>query len=58
VVGAEKASADTYDAFTVLGAFCVEQMRIGYKIEYKLQREAERIARIQIHKRSSQNSRK
>jgi hypothetical protein len=28
VVGAEKASADTYEAFTVLGAFCVEQMRM------------------------------
>ncbi|KAH7662425.1 globin family protein [Aphelenchoides avenae] len=46
-------NADVYDAFTVLGAFCVEQMRIGYKIEYKLQREAERIARVQLQKRES-----
>ncbi|KAI1719680.1 globin domain-containing protein [Ditylenchus destructor] len=36
-------TAESIDAFTVLGAFCVEQMRIGYKIEYKLQREAERL---------------
>ncbi|KAI6218011.1 GLOBIN domain-containing protein [Aphelenchoides fujianensis] len=53
IVGADKASADTYEAFMVLGAFCVEQMRIGYKIESKLQREAERIARVQLQKRTS-----
>lgn len=34
VVGADKGTADSFEAFTVLGAFCVEQMRIGYKIEY------------------------
>ncbi|CAD5230580.1 unnamed protein product [Bursaphelenchus xylophilus] len=52
VVDAGKISADAYEAFMVLGAFCVEQMRIGYKIEYKLQREAERIAKVQMQKRA------
>ncbi|CAD5225959.1 unnamed protein product [Bursaphelenchus okinawaensis] len=52
VVDAGKISADAYEAFMVLGAFCVEQMRIGYKIEYKLQREAERIAKVQLNKRA------
>ncbi|VDM50292.1 unnamed protein product [Toxocara canis] len=36
-VGADHALADIHDAWIVLGGFCVEQMRIGYKIEYKLQ---------------------
>lgn len=63
IVGAAHGTAEVYDAFTVLGAFCVEQMRIGkmnyskqiittttisgYKIEYKLQKEAERLVRAQ-----------
>uniref|UniRef100_A0A915E542 GTP 3',8-cyclase n=1 Tax=Ditylenchus dipsaci TaxID=166011 RepID=A0A915E542_9BILA len=43
----EADTAEVFDAYTVLGAFCVEQMRIGYKIEYMLQREAERLSRQQ-----------
>ncbi|KAE9553638.1 hypothetical protein FO519_003139 [Halicephalobus sp. NKZ332] len=53
IVGVDKASGDTHDAFFILGSFCVEQMRIGYKIEYLLQREAERIALAQQKKRDA-----
>ena len=52
-MGVDKASGDTHDAFFILGSFCVEQMRIGYKIEYLLQREAERIALAQQKKRDA-----
>lgn len=38
-----KQPEDLREAIGVLGDFCVEQMRIGYRIEYKLQREAERL---------------
>uniref|UniRef100_A0A1I8C1X6 GLOBIN domain-containing protein n=1 Tax=Meloidogyne hapla TaxID=6305 RepID=A0A1I8C1X6_MELHA len=40
-------SEDLHEAILILGEFCVEQMKIGYKIEYKLQCEAERLAKIQ-----------
>uniref|UniRef100_A0A1I7ZA39 GLOBIN domain-containing protein n=1 Tax=Steinernema glaseri TaxID=37863 RepID=A0A1I7ZA39_9BILA len=43
VVGVEGSQYNVWEAWTILGAFCVEQMRIGYKIEHKLQREAERL---------------
>lgn len=51
VVGVDKASGDVHEAIFLLGNFCVEQMKIGYKIEYLLQREAERIALAQQKKR-------
>ncbi|MFH4983369.1 hypothetical protein AB6A40_010078 [Gnathostoma spinigerum] len=35
-VNADRAMSDVHDAWIALGGFCVEQMRIGYKIEYKL----------------------
>ncbi|VBB28167.1 unnamed protein product, partial [Acanthocheilonema viteae] len=37
-VNADQTSIDVFDAWNVLGNFCVEQMRIGYKIEYKAQK--------------------
>ncbi|TKR61223.1 hypothetical protein L596_028364 [Steinernema carpocapsae] len=43
VIGIEGSQYNVWEAWTVLGSFCVEQMRIGYKIEHKLQREAERL---------------
>uniref|UniRef100_A0A0M3I0H2 GLOBIN domain-containing protein n=1 Tax=Ascaris lumbricoides TaxID=6252 RepID=A0A0M3I0H2_ASCLU len=42
-VGADRALSNVYDAWIILGGFCVEQMRIGYKIQYKLQRVAARL---------------
>uniref|UniRef100_A0A914PNH2 Globin family profile domain-containing protein n=1 Tax=Panagrolaimus davidi TaxID=227884 RepID=A0A914PNH2_9BILA len=51
VVGVDKNSGDIHESLFLLGNFCVEQMRIGYKIEYLLQREAERIAIAQQKKR-------
>ncbi|VDK26947.1 unnamed protein product [Anisakis simplex] len=36
-VGGDNTLADIQDAWLVLGGFCVEQMKIGYKIEFKLQ---------------------
>uniref|UniRef100_A0A915PVH2 Globin family profile domain-containing protein n=1 Tax=Setaria digitata TaxID=48799 RepID=A0A915PVH2_9BILA len=41
-VNADRTSFDMFDAWNVLGNFCVEQMRIGYKIEYKAQKVLER----------------
>uniref|UniRef100_A0A914HHM2 Globin family profile domain-containing protein n=1 Tax=Globodera rostochiensis TaxID=31243 RepID=A0A914HHM2_GLORO len=43
--------ADLRDALVALGDFCVEQMRIGYRIEHKLQCEAERLAQAQNRRR-------
>uniref|UniRef100_A0A1I7VR77 GLOBIN domain-containing protein n=1 Tax=Loa loa TaxID=7209 RepID=A0A1I7VR77_LOALO len=42
-VNADQASIDVFNAWNVLGNFCVEQMRIGYKIEYKAQKMLERL---------------
>uniref|UniRef100_A0A0R3S5R7 GLOBIN domain-containing protein n=1 Tax=Elaeophora elaphi TaxID=1147741 RepID=A0A0R3S5R7_9BILA len=42
-VNADRTSVDVFDAWNVLGNFCVEQMRIGYKIEYKAQKVLERL---------------
>ncbi|KAK0410124.1 hypothetical protein QR680_004960 [Steinernema hermaphroditum] len=58
VVGVEGSQYNVWEAWTILGAFCVEQMRIGYKIEHKLQREAERLLlkhRRQMDARASQS---
>uniref|UniRef100_A0A915P8U8 GLOBIN domain-containing protein n=1 Tax=Meloidogyne floridensis TaxID=298350 RepID=A0A915P8U8_9BILA len=35
--GNKNTSEDLIEAILILGEFCVEQMKIGYKIEYKLQ---------------------
>nr|CAD2192805.1 unnamed protein product [Meloidogyne enterolobii] len=45
-------SEDLIEAILILGEFCVEQMKIGYKIEYKLQCEAEKLAKIQKRRKN------
>lgn len=42
-VDADRTSIDVFDAWNVLGNFCVEQMRIGYKIEYKIKKVIQRM---------------
>ncbi|VDK65845.1 unnamed protein product [Onchocerca ochengi] len=42
-VNADRASIDVFNAWNVLGNFCVEQMRIGYRIEYKAQKVLEQL---------------
>ncbi|VDN19527.1 unnamed protein product [Gongylonema pulchrum] len=42
-VNADRASGDVFDAWNVLGNFCIEQMRIGYRIEYKVKKVIQRI---------------
>ncbi|KAL3083054.1 hypothetical protein niasHS_010856 [Heterodera schachtii] len=45
-------SVELRDALIALADFCVEQMKIGYRIEHKLQCEAERLAQAQKRRRA------
>lgn len=46
-VHADSEACVVRDAWIVLGGFCTEQMRIGFKIEYKLWKVANEWRKIQ-----------
>uniref|UniRef100_A0AC35TVF3 DRIM domain-containing protein n=1 Tax=Rhabditophanes sp. KR3021 TaxID=114890 RepID=A0AC35TVF3_9BILA len=55
VVSGGNAGDETIEALTILANFCSEQMRIGFRIEYKLQEAALRMVALQERKKVKKN---